>query len=462
MAPRSQPPTLSVVGGSEEPPPLDPVSEAETDTEDMVALEFAEKYKDEMRYCHEWNQWLLWDGNRWAPEKTQLAYDFCRKLARVANTKRKSTVAKSSFAAGVERFAKTDRRIAAPSDIWNNHPWLLATPGGTVDLRTGNLRKADPSDHITMITKVAPDSECDITLWLSFLREAMGGNDEMIAFLQRMAGYCLSGSIKEHAIFFAFGGGGNGKGTFINALTNIMGDYVKVAALDMLMKSNQKSHKTEIAMLAGARMVTAQEVSEGATWDDAKIKSLTGGDKITANFMYTDSFTFMPEFKIVVSANNQPNIQTVDDAIKRRLNMMPFPHKPTVVDSDLPQKLEAEYPGILAWAIAGCLEWQSIGLVRPAVVTAATAEYFDEQDVFAQWIEAKCVIKPAAKDRSAALYESWCKFATAAGEKPGNDKSFKQSMKRSGFESIRTATARMYQGIELLQEEDMSDAYYNR
>jgi putative DNA primase/helicase len=226
------------------------------------------------------------------------------------------------------------------------------------------------------------------------LEEATGRNDALIRFLGQWAGYCLTGSTREHALLFLHGGGGNGKSVFLNTIAAIMGDYAAQAPLDAFHAAQGDKHPADIAMMRGARMVVASETEEGRQWAEAKIKALTGGDKITARFMRQDFFTFTPAFKLTVAGNHKPGLRNVDEAMRRRFLMVPFNHRPAHPDPDLARKLRAEWPGILAWMIEGCRDWQRHGLVRPDAVTEATRDYFEAQDVMGRWLKERCIIAP--------------------------------------------------------------------
>jgi putative DNA primase/helicase len=362
-------------------------------TEDSAAVEFVEENADKLRYCHSTGAWFQWDGNIWRREDTQLAFHWARLLARRLvedqDKKMRSAAGKTAFASGVEKFAQRDRAMAVTVDYWDRDQWLLGTPAGTVDLRTGKLRPGDPTDGITKSTLISP-ADTDCPLWLKFLDETTGGDSELIRFLQQWLGYCLTGSTREHALIFLYGGGGNGKGVFLNTTARIFGDYAATAAMDTFAASKNERHPTDLAKLRGARIVTSSETEEGHAWAEARIKSLTGGDKISARFMRQDFFEYYPQFKLTIIGNHKPVLRNVDDAMRRRVNIIPFLRKPPVVDRQLEDKLLLEAPGILQWIVEGCLDWQANGLIRPAVVQAATADYFSDQDVFGHWIEECC------------------------------------------------------------------------
>lgn len=245
-------------------------------SEEAIALGFAERHQDTLRYVAQWSRWLRWDGQRWEFDETLRAFDLaralCREMAdRVRFEIRGKTVQRIAVAiasaktvAAIERLAKADRRLAATVDRWDRDLDLLNTPDGVVDLRTGEVRPHRLEDYCTKMTAVAPAPPGnDCPLWRAFLDRTMAGDAELIRFLQRAAGYALTGLTIEHALFFCHGVGANGKGTFLNTLTGILGDYAKVAAMETFTATNGERHPTDLAMLRGARLVAAQETDEG-------------------------------------------------------------------------------------------------------------------------------------------------------------------------------------------------------
>ncbi|RJT36222.1 hypothetical protein D3227_21220 [Mesorhizobium waimense] len=433
-----------------------PADDTTTVTEDGAALTFAAYFSDRLRYDHDTATWYEWTGSHWRPNKTKIAFHWARELARelAASTAGKAAAAvrKTSFAAGVERFVQADPEIAVTSEIWDADPFLLGTPGGTVDLRNGSLIEAHPADHITKLTAVAPSLTADCPLWLRFLDETTGADAGMVRFLQQWCGYCLSGDIREHALVFVHGSGGNGKSVFMNTVAGIMADYATTAPMDTFTASVGDRHPTELAMLRGARLVTASETEEGRPWAESRIKSLTGGDPIAARFMRCDFFTYRPTFKLMIVGNHQPQLRNVDDAARRRFNIVPFTRKPAAPDSELEAKLKGDWPAILRWMIDGYLDWQANGLVRPASVLDATAGYFTDQDLVAQWLADECDCEPGNQykwEATKTLFDSWAAYAKAAGEHPGSIRTFKPTMLRHGLTERRTAGARGIEGVRL-------------
>jgi putative DNA primase/helicase len=259
----------------------------------------------------------------------------------------------------------------------------------TYDLRTGIGRARAPADYLTKKTAcAAAPAGTPHPLWTAFLDRITAGN-ELQQFLQRYIGYCCTGFTTEHVFVFAYGTGANGKGTFINTIARIFGDYATVADMNTFLVTKNERHPTDLAKLHGARLVVAQETERGRRWDETKIKALTGGDTITARFMRQDFFDFTPTFKLFIVGNHKPRLGTVDEAMRRRMLIVPFTVQIPTHERDpkLPEKLWTERRAILRWCIDGCLEWQRVGLAPPAIVRDATEEYFQDQDTVGQWIE---------------------------------------------------------------------------
>ena len=238
----------------------------------------------------------------------------------------------------------------------------------------------------------------------------------------RVVGYCLTGVTSEHALFFLYGTGANGKSVFVSTIAAILGDYATTAAMDMFMATTGDRHPTDMAGLRGARMVSSIETEQGRRWAESKLKALTGGDRITARFMRQDFFEFTPQFKLLVAGNHKPAIRNVDEAMRRRLHLIPFTVTipPARRDQRLQDKLLAERDGILAWAVQGCLEWQRVGLRPPAAVNAATAEYFEAEDALGRWLAEGCLRGANLTATSAALFAAWKSWAEANGEFVGS------------------------------------------
>ncbi len=427
-------------------------------SDDALALTFAELNKDHLRYVHLWGKWFAWGGQRWVAEDTLKVFDLvrmvCRRAAEAAKASNLSKfamgVASGRTVAAVEKLARCDRKLAATTEQWDADPWPLNTPGGVVDLRDGTVRAHSLTDYMTKMTAVAPGGDCP--LFRQFMNCVTGGDFDLELYLGRVFGYAATGSTKEHALFFFYGTGGNGKSVLLNTVSNVLGGYAKTAPMETFTASRHDRHPTELAALQGARLVTAMETEQGRYWAEAKIKTLTGGEKIPARFMRQDFFEFAPQFKLVIAGNHKPRLRSVDEAIKRRMNLIPF----TVTipkaerDPDLAEKLKAEWPGILRWLIDGCLEWQKLGLQPPAAVTDATAAYLEAEDSLSGWLAECCETGHADhRQKSSELWASWRQWAEAAGEDVRSQKWFAQSLETREFKSRHARDGTWYFGIRL-------------
>jgi putative DNA primase/helicase len=440
-------------GGSED---VDiPAEQAVWATEDALALTFTRRYADDWRYVAAWGKWVVWTGKRWQTEQTLAAQHLMRQVCREASLKADShriasRLASSGTVSGLERLARSDRRHAATADEWDSDFWLLNTPGGVVDLKTGRLRPHDRIDRMTKITTATPQGNCPI--WLNFVHEVTGGDFKLQSYLARVAGYALTGITSEHALFFLYGTGANGKSVFVNALATILGDYATNAAMDTFMESRADRHPTDMAALRGARFVSSIETEQGKRWAESKLKALTGGDRISARFMRQDFFEFMPQFKLLVAGNHKPAIRNIDEAMKRRLHLIPFTVTipPERRDKLLQQKLLAEGDGILAWAVRGCLEWQRNGLKPPQRVLEATDEYFEGEDALGRWMEERCFVEKTARALTSDLFADWKEWAEQSGEFAGSIRRFSDLLVTRHFQRCRAhGGGRGFEGIGL-------------
>lgn len=441
-----------------------PVAEEDTEpgeenavwaTDDALALSFTRRYAEDWRYCAQWGKWLVWTGSRWQPDDTLLVIHLIRHICREAALRASShrlaaKLASSSTVNGVERLARSERRHASTSDEWDSDPWLVNTPGGVADLRTGRLRPQDRADRMTKITTATPKGTCP--RWLSFLSDITRGDADLTAYLQRVIGYCLTGVTSAHALFFLYGTGANGKSVFVNVITTILGDYAANAPMDTFMEARTDRHPTDLAGLRGARFVSSIETEQGRRWNESKVKAITGGDKVSARFMRQDFFEYVPQFKLVIAGNHKPSIRNVDEAMKRRLHLIPFTVTipPEKRDGRLTEKLLRERDGILTWAVEGCLAWQREGLKQPASVMSATDEYFEAEDALGQWIDERCLLATACREGISELFADWREWAERAGEYVGSVKRFSESMVARKFEKCRLhGGARAIAGISL-------------
>lgn len=415
-------------------------------TEDDIAEEFAKQHSNNLLYDHEQGFWFKWNDICWEIDKTKLTFHFARLLCR-KHRGSELRMASRKAAEGVEVMARSDTRLAATSSSWDTNPYLLGTPTGTVDLKTGELKKANRSDYITRSTSVGPAAVgTPAPIFFQFLSEITGGDKDLGKFLQQWLGYCLTGDTKLQCLLFIYGTGGNGKGILMNMAANILGTYAKTAAMDTFTATKQSRHLTELAMLRGTRLVTVPETEKGQAWSESRINQLTGGDPITANFMRRDHFTYIPQFKLTISGNHKPKLNSLNEAARRRYNIVPFNHKPPSPDTKLSEKLRPEYPAILRWMIDGCLDLQKNGLTKPDILVETTAEYFDEQNLLKQWITARCKVGHKWKSSAKELFKSWKLFCEEANENPGTQTSFGTLLGENGYKKTKSGTT-IYLGI---------------
>lgn len=392
------------------------------------AERLALRHGHRLRFVGVHKKWYTWTGQRWAVDDTgevsRLAAETVRalyaeaaqtendleRLALVQHAQRSESGARLN--AMVSLAATQEEVVARPSDFDGDH-MLLNTPTGTIDLRTGRLRPHSAQDMITKMTSAPFDPAALCPTWERFLDDCMDGDPEVVAYLQRIVGYSLTGSVREHALFFLYGDGCNGKSTFVDTLLHALGDYATPGAPNLLLEKRNESHPTEQADLHGARFVSLQEVDQGRGWAESTLKALTGGDPVKARRMKEDFWTFDPTHKFWVSGNHKPSVKGADAGIWRRMRLIPF----TVSflgreDKMLNSKLAAEAPGILAWAVRGCAEWQAVGESPPSRVLVATASYQQESDDFGRFIAENCIFEPNARLANGELrgaYDEWCR-----------------------------------------------------
>ena len=289
-------------------------------------------------------------------------------------------------------LAQSEPDIPARITEFDTDPLLLNCANGVLNLATGELMPHAPARRLSKITTIAYDPMAACPLWLEFLDRVMGSDDDMIDYLQRAMGYTLTGHTGEQCLFFTHGNGANGKSVFLEILLQMAGEYGTNARADSFMVKQQSGIPNDIARLVGMRFVGVNETETGQRMAESLVKDLTGGDTISARFLHREFFTFRPEFKLWIRGNHKPSIRGTDDGIWRRIHLIPFEVQIPEAERDpnLPEKLHAELPGILRWAVEGAIAWQRDGLRVPEKVKAATSEYRTEMDRLADFIDEKC------------------------------------------------------------------------
>ncbi len=426
----------------------------------------------ELRYCHPWGKWFAWDGRRWRLDESgevvrrakATIRDLYREAAGLDDAARQAlgkhalrSEAGARLRAMVD-LAESEPGIPVHPDDLDRDPWLLNVRNGTVNLRTGALRPHERGDLVTKLAAVEYDPAADCPAFLAFLDRIMAGNEGLIRFLQRAAGYSLTGDTSERVLMILHGEGRNGKSTFLEVLRSILGDYAIRTPTDTLMAKRENGIPNDVAALRGARFVSASEADEGRRLAEATIKDLTGGDTISARFMRGEFFNFAPEFKLWLGTNHKPGIRGTDQAIWDRIRLVPFTVRipDSEQDKRLREKLLAEASGILTWALEGCLDWQRDGLGEPQEVTEATAGYRAEMDVLGAFLDDRCVCHERAQVSAKALYAAYQAWCDETGEKPLTQQATGRRLTERGFDSAQLGKSRTrtWLGIGLKTDDD--------
>ena len=348
-------------------------------------------------------------------------------------------------------FRSTEKQVIVRAEDLDQNGWLLNCRNCTIDLKTGAAREHSPADMLTRRIGVTYDPKAKAPRWLKFLGRIMRDDQEMIDFLQRAIGYTLTGDVSEQCLFFLYGHGRNGKSTFIETMLKLLDEYAIKTPTETLMMRDNKAATNDLARLYGMRAVVAKETDEGQRLAEAVIKDLTGGDKITARFLYQEFFEFRPSHKLWMYGNHKPIVRGSDLGIWRRIRLIPFAVTIPEDERDptLHWRLEEELPGILNWALEGCLKWQREGLGNPKVAKVATEEYREEMDVLGEFLQECCVIAPDGRLTAAQLYTEYSAWCSQMGERPISKRALGLRMKERGFTQHRDGTARMWEGVKL-------------
>jgi putative DNA primase/helicase len=340
-------------------------------------------------------------------------------------------------------------------------PWLLNCPNGTLELRAGTLREHRRSDYITKSCPTPYTPAAAAPLWERFLGDIFLKREALIRYVQRLLGYCLTGDVSEDIFAIWYGSGSNGKSTLITTIMHVLGeDYVVKANRDLFLAKKQDNHPAQLARLHGKRLVFCIETNEGTRLDEALVKEATGGDAITARRMREDPWQFYPTHKCVLVTNHKPEIRGTDGGIWRRIRLIPFDAKfwkPELgetgpeelrANKDIEEELKKEFPGILAWMVRGCLDWQQHGMETPEVVKTATTAYKVEQDVLQRFLEDCCVVDTACAVRATPLYWCYTQWTRGQGEEPASQRRFGEALSERGMQRY-TDNGTKYRGVGL-------------
>lgn len=452
-------------------------------TEKGMSELFLDRNSDDVIYVPEYKSYAYWRNPVWAmdsslfmqrkvKELTDLyreAQDTCQ--SRAAKAKQDGDErseakwnSKASMYSGLHRKSGTRNGMAnvleiAKSEVVVNlekldsDPMILAVQNGVVDLTAGTFRpEADKAMNLTMMSPVCFDREAECPQWREFIRQCTLDDQELADYLQKMVGYMLTGLTSEQVLFFLHGLGANGKSTFINVVQRILGGYQRAIPAASLMVKNGGSSgapNPDIAMLRGKRMVVSSELEEGERLSESLVKSLTGGDTITARHLYGEFFEFTPSFKLVMVGNHRPHIRGSDHGIWRRIRLIPFSNNVPAEQRDpgLESKLLEELPGILNWAIEGCLSWQAGGLGVPEKVRQETEEYRDSEDIMKRFISDSCTLAPQVGAYQKHLYRTYCQWALENNEWTMSNKQFGNKLKEQGLRTEKKSAGMYWGGI---------------
>lgn len=401
-----------------------------TDTEDGNALRLIAIHGDRFRRIADMRRWHVWDKMRWAQdyedrEIREVTKDLARKLPednKTARAFKRSSMSPPGIS-GCVRMAETDPRVSILANELDSWPELLNTPSGIVDLRTGDIHPHDPKYLLTRITNHEVAIGAPHPRWDRFLAETFGADFDLIAYIKRLFGLALLGMVTEHVLPFLHGAGANGKGELTLTLQGLLGDadsggYAVSAPDGFLMAGRENKHETEMARLRGARLVVCSEQTSGKRFDEAKVKRLTGGDRLTGRFMRGDFFDFDPSHLVWVLSNHLPEVKEGGPSFWRRVRRIPFQH---VVPEDerivdLHEiLLKTEGPAILGWAIEGSVEVLQGGLRDPLAVLVATAEYELSEDTLASFIKERCILNPHSWVQMSDFRETYIGYCDEVG-----------------------------------------------
>jgi putative DNA primase/helicase len=382
-------------------------------------------------------------------------------VAQVADDERRQKLAKFALQCESEKSRRAMLELAKSElpilpEAFDINLWLLNCQNGTVDLQTGTLRRHRREDFLTKLVPIAYDPEASCPRWENFLDRIFAGKQDLITYFWKAVGYTLTGLTIEQCFFLLYGIGANGKSTLLDTLRRLLAEYGEQASFQTFLRQEHETVRNDLAKLRSCRFVAALEIEEGKRLSEVLIKSLTGGDAQTARLLFSEYFTFVPQFKIWLAANHKPEIRGTDPAIWRRVRLIPFTEVIPDHEQDkaLPGKLQEELPGILAWAVRGCLAWQREGFTAPEVVTAATAAYREESDVLGEFLTEHCLLRPELQVPAADLYRRYQEWIKASNEAELSQKAFGVCLRERGLRNEKsTLTRRMiWNGIGLPAE----------
>jgi putative DNA primase/helicase len=343
-------------------------------------------------------------------------------------------------------LARSEKPLADSGGEWDTDALLLGVSNGLVDLRTGTLRPGTPGDRITLHSEITFDPQAKCPRWDRFLAEIFDGNRELISYVHRAVGYCLTSQTSEQCFFCWHGEGANGKSKFLGAIGYTLGSYTLNLPFSAFELTARGAISNDVAALPGRRFVTAIETDEFARLNEARIKALTGGDLITARQLYREFFSFKPVAKFWLAFNHPPIVADDSHGYWRRVRLISFVRQfDPQTEPSLEETLRIEAPGILAWAVDGCLEWQKNGLTPPAIVLEATQAYRDQSDPLRDFLGDRCILHENASVSAAVLWKAYLSWALQYNEGHSVNRSeFSRRLEARGLRKDRRGHARIW------------------
>jgi putative DNA primase/helicase len=421
---------------------------------------FAHVMRDSLRYDHKRDRWLVWHKHWWTIDNdgaiSRRAKDTSRIRAEAAlcrggeeGDRETKWALYSESLPRLEAMVKLARVETPLSDIgegWDSDPMLLGVANGVIDLRTGTLRDGKPEDKITLHSDIIYDPSAQCPRFIEFIDQVFSGDSDLIEFVQRAIGYCLTGDTREQCLFACHGGGSNGKSTLLEVIRFILGGYAYNLPFSAFELDKRSSIPNDLAPLPGRRFVTAIETNESAQLNEGRIKLLTGCDPLSARFLRCEFFTFVPVGKYWLSFNNAPMVMDYSHGFWRRVRIIPFRKQfdGAAADDELLTKLKTEGAGILAWAVQGCLKWLEVGLEMPQAIRDATAAYREESDPLADFIEELIVVGPGERVEAGTLYDKYIGWASDNFERALDRKAFSRRLIAKGFVKKRVGKNRTW------------------
>jgi poxvirus D5 protein-like len=428
---------------------------------------FIDRYGNLYKYSYIANKFYIYDGMKWkVDDKGSIRKLIDEMIESIKNEKvlHSEDVTEEEAREVFQKYYKKTRGTQAKKNIMNElmhrrpatpdefdkDDMLLNVANGYIDLTSRELYKHDINKMFSQITNTDYTEKMQPAVWLDFLNDIFAGDKAVIRYIQKALGYSLTGSTREQIMFILFGKGRNGKSIFVEVISEILGDYSNNMQAKSLMVKKNDNINTDIARLSKARFVTSSEPNEGFRFDEGLIKQLTGGDKVTARFLYAEEFEYTPKFKIWVSTNHKPIIRGTDDGIWRRLVLIPFDVQipEEKVDKDLKYKLLREAPAILNWMAEGAYMWMQEGLAMPEKLKEASKDYRNEMDVIEQFIEDECKRVDDGKEKANELYELYKQWANNNGNYKMSNKDFGIKMKEK-FKYKKTNSGMFYFGLKI-------------